>query len=56
MSSEWRQTRGFAAWTRRVTAGEDGMRWNEIQNLKGHIQELSSYLIRVYLDARVTLR
>lgn len=35
---------------------EIGMRWNEIQNVKGHMQELSSYLIRVYLGARVTLR
>ncbi|HET9143312.1 hypothetical protein, partial [Actinophytocola sp.] len=35
---------------------EIGMRWNEIQNLKGHMHALSSYLIRVYLDARVTLR
>lgn len=35
---------------------EIGMRWNEIQNVKGHMQELSSYLIRVYLGARVALR
>jgi DGQHR domain-containing protein len=33
-----------------------GMRWNEIQNINRHIQELSSYLIRVYLAARVTLK
>jgi DGQHR domain-containing protein len=33
-----------------------GLRWNEIQNFNRHIQELSSYLIRVYLDARVALR
>jgi hypothetical protein len=33
-----------------------GMRWNEVQTVNRHIQELSSYLIRVYLDARVALR
>jgi DGQHR domain-containing protein len=33
-----------------------GMRWNEIQNLHGHIQELSSHLIRVYVNARAEVR
>lgn len=33
-----------------------GMRWNEIQNLSGHTQELSSYLIRVYVNARAESR
>ena len=42
-------------WTSGVWV-EIGMRWNEIQDLKGHMQELSSYLIRVYLAARVALR
>lgn len=43
----------------RWTAGvwdDIGIRWNEIQNTPRHIQELSSYLIRVYLDARRHLR
>jgi DGQHR domain-containing protein len=35
---------------------EIGIRWNEVQNTPRHIQELSSYLIRVYLDARRQLR
>ena len=29
-----------------------GMRWNEIQNVPRHIGELSSYLIRAYLNAQ----
>ncbi|MFI7208084.1 DGQHR domain-containing protein DpdB [Micromonospora aurantiaca (nom. illeg.)] len=34
---------------------ELGLRWNEVENLHKHIQELSSYLIRVYLNARAEL-
>jgi DGQHR domain-containing protein len=34
---------------------ELGLRWNEIENLHKHLQELSSYLIRVYLNARSEL-
>jgi DGQHR domain-containing protein len=45
----------YCHWTSGVW-DEIGMRWNEIQDLKGHMQELSSYLIRVYLAARVALR
>jgi DGQHR domain-containing protein len=45
----------YCHWTSGVW-DEIGMRWNEIQNVKGHMQELSSYLIRVYLAARVALR
>ncbi|MEV0731904.1 DGQHR domain-containing protein DpdB [Polymorphospora sp. NPDC050346] len=40
------------------TAGtwEDlGLRWNEIENMHRHIQELSSYLIRVHRNTRVEL-
>jgi DGQHR domain-containing protein len=33
-----------------------GLRWNEVENVNRHIQELSSYLIRVYLNARGELR
>jgi len=29
-----------------------GLRWNEVQNLSKHMQELSNYLIRVYVQAR----
>lgn len=29
-----------------------GLRWNEVQNLSKHTQELSNYLIRVYVQAR----
>lgn len=35
------------------TWDENGMRWNEVQNVPKHIQELSNYLIRAYLNARV---
>jgi hypothetical protein len=41
------------------TAGvwEDlGLRWNEVENLRKHTQELSNYLIRIYLSARTELR
>ncbi len=43
----------------RWTAGvwdELGVRWNEIENVPRHIQELSNYLIRAYLNARAELR
>jgi hypothetical protein len=30
-----------------------GLRWNEIQNVSPHIRELSSFLMRAYLQARV---
>lgn len=33
-----------------------GMRWNEIQNTPKHIQALSNYLIRMYLNGRGELR
>lgn len=33
-----------------------GLRWNEVENVPRHIQELSSYLIRVYVNARTDLR
>jgi len=33
-----------------------GLRWNEVENLPRHVQELSSYLIRVYLNVRTELR
>jgi hypothetical protein len=29
-----------------------GLRWNEIQNVPGHVRELSSFLMRTYLQAR----
>ena len=32
------------------------MRWNEIQNVPRHIHELSSFLIRTYLQARAAQR
>ncbi len=32
------------------------IRWDEVQNTRRHIQELSSYLIRVYLNARAEAR
>jgi hypothetical protein len=51
-----RQALRIAVWTRRLDADEIGMRYNEIQNLNGHMHALSSYLIRVYFDARVALR
>lgn len=41
-------------WTSGVWDGI-GMRWNEIENVNRHIQELSNYLIRLYLNARAEL-
>lgn len=41
-------------WTSGVWEGI-GMRWNEIENVNRHIQELSNYLIRLYLNARAEL-
>lgn len=38
-------------WTSGTWDG-NGMRWNEVQNVPKHIQELSNYLIRAYLNAR----
>lgn len=38
------------------TWDENGMRWNEVQNVHKHIQELSNYLIRVHLDARAGMK
>lgn len=31
---------------------ELGLKWNDIQNLRGHIQQLSNYLIRTYMKSR----
>ena len=33
-----------------------GLRWNEIQNVPRHTRELSSFLIRTYLQARAAQR
>jgi hypothetical protein len=33
-----------------------GMRWNEIQNVPRHTHELSSFIIRTYLQTRVASR
>ena len=33
-----------------------GLEWNEIENVPKHIQELSNYLIRAYLNTRTGLR
>ncbi|GGO01972.1 DGQHR domain-containing protein DpdB [Micromonospora parathelypteridis] len=35
---------------------ELNLRWNEIENLSRHVQELSNYLIRVYLNERAGIR
>ena len=35
---------------------ELGMRWNQVENLPRHTNELSSFLIRAYLDARTAPR
>ncbi|PMR61016.1 hypothetical protein C1A38_11335 [Verrucosispora sp. ts21] len=32
------------------------LRWNEIENVSRHVQELSNYLIRVYLNERAGIR
>ncbi|WP_198654731.1 MULTISPECIES: DGQHR domain-containing protein DpdB [Nocardia] len=41
----------YCRWTSGIW-DENGLRWNEVQNMHKHIQELSNYLIRVYLNAR----
>ncbi|MGK8558822.1 DGQHR domain-containing protein DpdB [Nocardia gipuzkoensis] len=41
----------YCRWTSGIW-DENGLRWNEVQNVHKHIQELSNYLIRVYLNAR----
>jgi DGQHR domain-containing protein len=43
-------------WTSGMWEDLNNLRWNEIENVPRHIQELSSYLIRVYLNARTGLR
>ncbi|GAA0742649.1 DGQHR domain-containing protein [Dactylosporangium roseum] len=35
---------------------ESGLRWDAVENVHGHIQKLSNYLIRVYLTARANIR
>lgn len=34
------------------TWDELGMKWNDIQNLSGHIQQLSNFLVRIYAQSR----
>ena len=34
------------------TWDESGLRWNAVENIHRHIQKLSNYLIRVYLDRK----
>lgn len=41
----------FCAWTEGVWAGM-GMKWNEVQNVAGHVKNLSDYLVKV--DYEVT--
>ena len=41
----------YCRWTAGVWE-ELGWRWNDVENLPRHLQELSSHLIRVYLHAR----
>ncbi|MDB4873533.1 MAG: tgtA5 cluster protein 1 [Gemmatimonadales bacterium] len=45
----------YCHWTSGTWEGM-GMRWNEIQNVPRHTHELSSYLIRSYLQTRITQR
>jgi DGQHR domain-containing protein len=35
---------------------ESGLRWDAVENVHRHIEKLSNYLIRVYLNARTQLR
>jgi hypothetical protein len=42
-------------WTSGNWVGLD-MRWNDIQNVPRHINELSSYLIRAYVQAKAAQR
>lgn len=35
---------------------ESGLRWDAVENIHGHIQKLSNYLIRVYHTARASIR
>lgn len=45
----------YCRWTSGVW-DDIGMEWNEIENVPKHIQELSNYLIRTYLNVRTGLR
>lgn len=38
------------------TWAESGLRWDAVENIHGHIQKLSNYLIRVYLTGRANIR
>jgi len=35
---------------------ESGLRWDAVENIHGHIQKLSNYLIRVYRSGRANIR
>lgn len=45
----------YCRWTAGRWGGID-MRWNEIQNVPRHTNELSSYLVRLYVQAKVAQR
>jgi DGQHR domain-containing protein len=38
------------------TWDESGLRWDAVENIHGHIQKVSNYLIRVYRTARANIR
>ncbi|MFG2056887.1 DGQHR domain-containing protein DpdB [Micromonospora sp. NPDC048930] len=45
----------YCRWTS-GTWEESGLRWNAVENTHSHIQKLSNYLIRIYLNARTSIR
>ncbi len=42
----------YCHWTKGRWEGLDGMKWNDIQNVPRHIQQLSNFLARVYTGTR----
>lgn len=53
VEAEIARIRPFCHWTN-GTWDEFGMRWNEIQNISSHIRLLSNFLIRVYMNSRMS--
>jgi DGQHR domain-containing protein len=48
---ELERIRPLCRWTSGVWEGLDGLRWNEVQNLPGHLRMMSNHLVRSYLNA-----
>lgn len=42
----------YCRWTEGIWEDLDSLRWNEVQNVPRHIRNLSSYLVRTYLEVK----